>query len=123
MNNPGNLSWKDKYILLKAIHKTRPDKWDDIAKEYGWLPGLAGGLKGNELHKYIMFGLQVLKKENFISVNITYESTRFDHLYILPKGKIYIYLFPVFRLLYWFFAVGIVSVAAIKTLCDGVALW
>lgn len=70
-----------------------------------------------------MFGLQVLKKENFISVNITYESTRFDHLRILRKGKIYIYLFPVFRLLYWLFAVGIVSAAAIKTLCDGVALW
>ncbi len=123
MNNPGNLSWKDKYVLLKILYKKNPDKWEDIAQDYGWMPGLGGGLNGNELHKYIMFGLQVLTKDGFIFANITHESTRFDHLRILCKGKIYIYLFPVFRLLYWLFAVGIVSAAAIKTLCDGVALW
>ena len=118
MNNPGYISWKDKYKLLEIIKRERPIKWEDIAYHCNYM----SGFDDMEFCKYVMLGLQKLQDDGFIEVTILRPAS-FKNLRILHKGKIYIYLFPVFRLLYWLFAVGIVSAAAIKTLCDGVTLW
>lgn len=110
------MSYWEKHELLRIIMSKKPQQWEDIARCYGWISGLGGGLKGNELHAYIMFGLQRLKQEKYISVNITYNSTRFDSLALRPKGKYFVFLYPIGWGLYWMLTVGIVSAAAIATL-------
>lgn len=110
------MSHWEKHKFLRIIISKKPQRWEDIARCYGWIGGPGGGLKGNELHSYIMFGLQILKQEKLISVNITYNSTRFDSLVLRPRGWLFLLIWPIYCVIRWGFVVGVVSIASIKTL-------
>lgn len=115
MMHPSNFSVSEKYRLLKIIQKVSPTKWEDIAHCYGWVGNHCSCQDKNTFLKYIMTGIQTLKAERFVSVNIL------DLVFLYPlkltrKGKFFLVWYPISKCVYWIFSVGIVSAAAIATL-------
>ncbi len=118
MKLPNELSYAEKCRLLEIIRSVKPTRWEEIAKQYGWVGGLGGGIEGDKFQKYIMLGLQTLNAEEYINVKIL-DICRFEQLSIRIKGYLLIFAYKMnlpFKIIYWVFTVGIVSAAAIKTL-------